>query len=174
MYKNLLALVEYSTDLYCMSQLYCIRPSQNTIKWYSKVTLSILYFCEDISLPKHSEHINHVMSDIDEDLDLSENGTAALLTFAKSITRNAGEMLRKAFETPRSAYDLKSATDPVTATDKAIEAYIFSAIRAKYPSHKLLGEESASEDLLKDVPTWIIDPLDGTANCTYIARSFVA
>jgi fructose-1,6-bisphosphatase/inositol monophosphatase family enzyme len=58
--------------------------------------------------------------------------------------------------------------DLVTKVDKEIERLIFSSIRERYPSHQLLGEESASESglvtELADLPTWIVDPIDGTTN----------
>ncbi|KAI9015083.1 hypothetical protein BC832DRAFT_524984, partial [Gaertneriomyces semiglobifer] len=61
--------------------------------------------------------------------------------------------------------------DLVTQTDTKVEALIFSTLRQKYPSHKFVGEESvsASEDKKTgiaddDVPTWVIDPVDGTTN----------
>lgn len=63
--------------------------------------------------------------------------------------------------------------DLVTATDKACEDYIIGTIKAKFPEHEFIGEESSftgpggSESVpleLSDKPTWIIDPLDGTTN----------
>ena len=56
----------------------------------------------------------------------------------------------------------------MTETDKQNEEIIFEALRIKFPSHILIGEESASEDdfipPLTDAPTWIVDPVDGTTN----------
>jgi len=38
-------------------------------------------------------------------------------------------------------------------------------IKEKYPSHEIIGEESASENIvLSKKPTWVIDPIDGTTN----------
>lgn len=56
--------------------------------------------------------------------------------------------------------------DLVTETDKAIEAYLFSEIKRKYPHHKTIGEESSTDEChrLSDEATWIIDPIDGTMN----------
>ena len=64
--------------------------------------------------------------------------------------------------------------DLVTATDKAAEEFIINALKVEYPEHVFIGEESSfagpgsefsSPPLeLTDVPTWIIDPLDGTTN----------
>ena len=106
----------------------------------------------------------------------------AYLAMGEKVARGAGDMIRKAHE-QRSAglsgIESKGSmaaqtVDLVTATDKACEDYIMSTIRASYPSHAFIGEESSftgpdgeapSGPLeLTDTPTWIIDPLDGTTN----------
>lgn len=97
--------------------------------------------------------------------DLSATGTAWLLSFAEDLARRAGGMIRTAFHMPRTTYERKSATDPVTKTDRAVEAMIFGAIRENFAQHVLIGEESAAETEWTDAPTWIVDPIDGTANC---------
>lgn len=99
-------------------------------------------------------------------LDLDKEGTAKLLSFTEELARKAGAMIRTAFHSQVGKYERKSATDPVTETDHAVEAMFFRAIREKYPSHSLIGEESASGVEWTDAPTWILDPIDGTANCT--------
>jgi len=56
-------------------------------------------------------------------------------------------------------------TDPVTETDREVEAFVFNTIRSKYSDHVLIGEESSTGSVaLTDAPTWICDPIDGTAN----------
>lgn len=102
------------------------------------------------------------------EVDISEAGTAQLLEFTKELAREAGAMIREAFQKPRhNDYDRKSLTDPVTETDRAVELLIFTRIRARYGGHCLIGEESASHVEWTDAPTWIVDPIDGTANCTW-------
>ncbi|RKO98934.1 hypothetical protein CXG81DRAFT_7283, partial [Caulochytrium protostelioides] len=59
--------------------------------------------------------------------------------------------------------------DLVTATDKAVEAKAFAALRSAYPDHAFIGEESASAIgsdtvTLTDNCTWVLDPIDGTTN----------
>ena len=99
-------------------------------------------------------------------IDLSPAGTEALLTFTKDMAYEAGEMIREVFAQPVDTnYGRKTATDPVTETDEAVEALIYSRIRDKFPSHKFIGEESAADVEWTSEPTWIIDPIDGTANC---------
>lgn len=98
----------------------------------------------------------------------SAQATEQYLSFAKDVALEAGRMIRKAFEQPRvNNYGRKSATDPVTETDHAVEAYILARIRERFPAHKVIGEESASQTVWTEQPTWIVDPIDGTANCTF-------
>lgn len=99
--------------------------------------------------------------------DLTPTGTSHLLFFAERLARDAGRMIRDAFYKPSraEAYDRKSAIDPVTETDRAVERMVFARIRSTYPDHMLIGEESAAGSEWTDEPTWIVDPIDGTANC---------
>lgn len=54
--------------------------------------------------------------------------------------------------------------DLVTAIDKKIELRIRKAILKNFPTHKIIGEEFAKDDVLKNDLVWIIDPIDGTTN----------
>lgn len=57
--------------------------------------------------------------------------------------------------------------DPVTATDEENERLVQAALKAAFPSHEMIGEESAAAGgipALTEAPTWIVDPIDGTAN----------
>ncbi|XP_030758150.1 inositol monophosphatase 2-like [Sitophilus oryzae] len=58
--------------------------------------------------------------------------------------------------------------DLVTIYDRKIEEILIDKIKEKYPTHKFIGEEetdkSKEKPILTDAPTWIIDPIDGTAN----------
>lgn len=51
-------------------------------------------------------------------------------------------ILKKAFHRPKSVDTKSNPTDLVTETDRLVEKNIFSAIREKYPTHLLIGEES--------------------------------
>lgn len=52
---------------------------------------------------------------------------------------------------------------PVTEADRAVEATLRERIAATYPDHAVLGEEEGGA-LDPDAPTWVLDPIDGTAN----------
>ena len=57
----------------------------------------------------------------------------------------------------------------MTDVDKSVEKFLFSSLRSLYPDFDLIGEETVSSSEskkvnLKDIPTWVIDPVDGTTN----------
>lgn len=56
------------------------------------------------------------------------------------------------------------AGDVVTAVDRCCEERILAAIRAHYPSHAVLGEESGARGRADAEYRWLVDPLDGTNN----------
>ena len=57
--------------------------------------------------------------------------------------------------------DHKADDSPVTAADRACEAFIVSALREAFPEDGLLGEEGARGES-RSGRRWIIDPIDGT------------
>jgi len=58
--------------------------------------------------------------------------------------------------------------DLVTSIDVENERLVTQGIRAAFPTHDVIGEEAVGTgsipDLRRHVPTWIIDPIDGTTN----------
>ncbi|KAE9390090.1 protein qutG [Gymnopus androsaceus JB14] len=97
--------------------------------------------------------------------------------FACKLARRAGqylrgEQVRRQKQTLVTREKLNS-VDLVTAADEGVEKLIRDAILAEYPEHAFIGEESysAGEEkrfLLKDGPTWIVDPIDGTVSLEFI------
>lgn len=59
--------------------------------------------------------------------------------------------------------DYKADGSPVTAADLQVEATLRERIVAAYPEHAILGEEGGGA-IDPAVPTWVIDPIDATAN----------
>ena len=53
--------------------------------------------------------------------------------------------------------------DPVTAADRKAEIAIRDVIGQNFPDHAIIGEEHANKAGNSDF-SWIIDPIDGTAN----------
>jgi len=87
--------------------------------------------------------------------------------FARKLALENGEIVKNAFHKPKNVDTKSNPSDLVTETDRLVEKNILEAIRAKYPTHKLIGEESFVGPMsitLTDEPTWVIDPIDGTSN----------
>jgi myo-inositol-1(or 4)-monophosphatase len=80
------------------------------------------------------------------------------------------------------AIDIKGHRNIVTETDIAAELRIIEMLRAEYPDHAVLSEETAADTDASRGWTWVIDPIDGTKNyaigmpfwCTNIALCFDA
>jgi myo-inositol-1(or 4)-monophosphatase len=90
--------------------------------------------------------------------------TEALLTLARKMAVEAGELLHDGFGRLNSGdIRLKGFGDYVTAMDHASEALIIKTIKATYSDHRIYAEESGSDCTDSDF-LWLIDPLDGTAN----------
>ena len=87
------------------------------------------------------------------------------LDVAIDLSKTAGLMMTQASGRNTKVEQKSSFADLVTETDKAIEDYVFTELRKRYPTHRFIGEESTTEKVQwEDVPTWIIDPIDGTMN----------
>lgn len=90
-----------------------------------------------------------------------------LLTLAHDLADQSGAVIRPQFRR-QLAVDNKAgrnAFDPVTKADQAAERAILKTLKARVPSHGVVGEEYGS--IRPDSPyQWVIDPIDGT-------RSFI-
>jgi len=90
---------------------------------------------------------------------------------AYELAMSAGKLLQGYFRDPMSeaevlkvSYKDAKKRDPVTAADKEVQKYLSDKIKAKYPTHGIVGEEGdSSSDSLPDI-VWVLDPLDGTRN----------
>jgi myo-inositol-1(or 4)-monophosphatase len=91
----------------------------------------------------------------------------ALVGLAEAIGREAAAAVALAAAHDRVGVETKStATDLVTATDRATEALIVERLLAARPDDGLLGEEGAGRPGTSGV-VWVIDPIDGTTNFAY-------
>ena len=82
---------------------------------------------------------------------------------AKSAGQLAAQMQQEAVSNPETK---SSATDPVTAGDKAAEETIVNGITDKRPDDGFKGEEGSTKSGTSGV-VWHIDPIDGTTNYLY-------
>lgn len=77
----------------------------------------------------------------------------------------AGEQIRKRRGQDLTVEEKSSFRDLVTNVDKETEAFFVENIRAKYPTHKIMGEESKNNRFTSlQGLIWVIDPIDGTMN----------
>ncbi|MEU6425148.1 inositol monophosphatase [Microbispora sp. NPDC046973] len=78
----------------------------------------------------------------------------------------AGAVLRDSAPGAVAVHDKGGSGDVVTDLDLAAEKLILDRIRAEFPSHRIVAEESGAHG--GDRPdggwTWLVDPLDGTNN----------
>jgi myo-inositol-1(or 4)-monophosphatase len=90
--------------------------------------------------------------------------TGELRALAEAVAREAGALLRAAFEGPELRVSAKSTpTDLVSEADHAAERLIRDRIAAARPGDGVLGEEGGDHAGTSGV-RWVVDPLDGTIN----------
>ena len=92
----------------------------------------------------------------------------ALLDLAVEVGREAAELVRTLRPEGRvPVADTKSsATDPVTAIDRASEELIRARVATSRPDDGFLGEEGDTVVGSSGVE-WVVDPIDGTVNFMY-------
>jgi myo-inositol-1(or 4)-monophosphatase len=84
------------------------------------------------------------------------------LQVASAAAREAGKILKRRFGGPLNVRK-KGVIDLVTDVDLQAEKAVLQLIRARFPSDRILAEESGGQGQSPE-RTWIIDPLDGTTN----------
>jgi myo-inositol-1(or 4)-monophosphatase len=82
--------------------------------------------------------------------------------FCREIIRSAGAVARGGFtQRDVTTIAMKGPQDFLTETDGAVERHIRESVAREFPSDGFLGEETGFD--IKD-GTWVVDPIDGTAN----------
>ena len=84
------------------------------------------------------------------------------LETSMDIAREAGALLAVYFER-HVAFELKGDYDLVTEADRASEQLVIDRLRAQFPAHSIVAEESGGHQGSSDY-CWYVDPLDGTTN----------
>lgn len=87
-----------------------------------------------------------------------------LLAVAQNLAVSAGELLREGFGGSFGISSKEGRHNLVTEYDNRSEDLIISGIRAEFPDHEFLAEESGASGNTSSNIRWIIDPLDGTVN----------
>src|SRR3970040_807313 len=86
-----------------------------------------------------------------------------MLTMAVKAARNAGNIIMRHHDRlERLTVENKGRKDYVSEVDRMAESEIIRILRAAYPNHGILAEETGAQ--AGDEYEWIIDPLDGTTN----------
>jgi myo-inositol-1(or 4)-monophosphatase len=86
-----------------------------------------------------------------------------MLNIAVRAARGAGDLIqRSAHKIESLAVNQKSRNDYASEVDRSAEQEIIRTIRAAYPDHAIVAEESGNQ--AGNDYQWIIDPLDGTTN----------
>lgn len=88
----------------------------------------------------------------------------------EAIVREAGAIVRAYHDQPDQVDWKGENDDPVTAADRAVNAFLVDQLAAAFPDIGILAEES-KDDLgrLEKEAIWCVDPLDGTKE--FIARN---
>lgn len=85
--------------------------------------------------------------------------------------QSAGEVLMSHFGNLKEIGH-KGEVDLITAADNEAEQAAIQVIRADFPSHGILAEESGDGGQADAETRWIIDPLDGTTNFAHTLPMF--
>src|SRR5689334_2214574 len=93
---------------------------------------------------------------------LKKKQLESLLDFSLNIVKKSEDITLKYFS-KTVKHKLKKNLTPVTQADLKCEKYLLKKIRAKFPKHDILAEESGEQNNYSEFK-WIIDPVDGTKN----------
>jgi myo-inositol-1(or 4)-monophosphatase len=93
----------------------------------------------------------------------SARGLATRLLAASAIAREAGALARRHFrERPKTlSIDFKGDQDYISAVDAEVETLIRARLHEAFPEDSFYGEEGGGAF---GPDTWVVDPIDGTAN----------
>ena len=83
------------------------------------------------------------------------------LAIAKQLAHDAGDIMRKYFNSAAANPTLKSDKTFVTKADKEINSHVIAVLQQQTPGYSIWGEEESS--IIKGAKyTWVCDPIDGT------------
>ncbi len=83
---------------------------------------------------------------------------------AQAIAREAGLLSKARFHDRSFSVKFKGRQDFVTEVDVECERLIASRLHEAFPGDGMIGEEGAGRPAKQGAPTWVVDPIDGTAN----------
>ena len=87
-----------------------------------------------------------------------------MIAFLQQLALEAGQIALEArVSLVEKNIHFKNEKDLVTDADKRVEAFVFSRIKAAYPTHDIFGEETGRQTSGGEY-CWVIDPIDGTTS----------
>ena len=92
---------------------------------------------------------------------------STIQAFAEELALEAGQLIVDIRNAGTINQQYKDQQELVTSADIAADKLIIERIQAQYPEHRILSEETyTDQSQVKDLstPIWIIDPIDGTVN----------
>lgn len=93
---------------------------------------------------------------------------AELLAVALDVVAEAAELaVRRRADGIGELGTKSTATDMVTAADRAVEQLVVQRLQAARPGDHILGEEGGAVPGGWGEVTWVVDPIDGTVNYVY-------
>jgi histidinol phosphatase-like enzyme (inositol monophosphatase family) len=81
--------------------------------------------------------------------------------FLLELARASGDFIRPLYGRRDLAVEAKADASPVTLADRGAEELMRRMIKARFPSHGILGEELGAENTDAEF-VWVLDPVDGT------------
>lgn len=86
------------------------------------------------------------------------------LLAAQAVAREAGVAARRRFLDRSFTVGFKGPQDFLTEVDGETEAFIAERLLRVFPGDGFIGEESKARPPSEGGATWVVDPIDGTAN----------
>lgn len=94
---------------------------------------------------------------------------SSFLNDAYQAALTASEAILKIYQTDFT-FETKADASPVTLADQKADAIIRQYLKARYPDHGFLTEESSDDfSRLNQAYVWLVDPIDGTKD--FIAKN---
>lgn len=98
-------------------------------------------------------------------VEVGDDEVEAWLGFALDQARSASAAIRRATVEDKAARTKGGdPADWVTTVDVGVESTLLAELGRRFPGHGLLGEEGGERPGGAGLPTWIVDPVDGTTN----------
>jgi myo-inositol-1(or 4)-monophosphatase len=98
-------------------------------------------------------------------LALDDHNLDLRLYSAAALAREAGEIAKARFRDRGSfTVGMKGPQDFLTEVDGEVERLIAGRLHKLFPGDGFIGEEGEGRVARGEAPTWVVDPIDGTAN----------